>query len=191
MSAGVVKQSFSHGRSKTVVVETKRRRLDAPGNLGAGGPGGPSAAEKRVAFDVRGPATPSRPATPAGEPSPAGGLSEDERRARQRVIEAARAQQTRTAAEREARARAAEAARRREAEVAAPSEEPSPPAPADLSEVASEPGPPETARSAEPTRAAMVQTRTYEPGRERRDDRISTTTYRPERPVGDVAFNQR
>jgi translation initiation factor IF-2 len=30
VSAGTVKQSFSHGRSKTVVVETKRRRVDAP-----------------------------------------------------------------------------------------------------------------------------------------------------------------
>jgi len=31
VSSGMVKQSFSHGRSKTVVVETKRRRMDAPG----------------------------------------------------------------------------------------------------------------------------------------------------------------
>jgi translation initiation factor IF-2 len=30
VSSGTVKQSFSHGRSKTVVVETKRRRVDAP-----------------------------------------------------------------------------------------------------------------------------------------------------------------
>ncbi|HEY9218580.1 MAG TPA: translation initiation factor IF-2 associated domain-containing protein, partial [Phenylobacterium sp.] len=35
VSAGTVKQSFSHGRSKTVVVETKRSRTHAPaaGNL--------------------------------------------------------------------------------------------------------------------------------------------------------------
>src|SRR5579859_6836144 len=70
VSAGVVKQSFSHGRSKTVVVETKRRRPDAPGlTLGV-----PAVAEKRVAFDVRGPA-PKKPAV-AVEPAPAGGLSE-------------------------------------------------------------------------------------------------------------------
>ena len=31
VSTGTVKQSFSHGRSKTVVVETKRRRFDPPG----------------------------------------------------------------------------------------------------------------------------------------------------------------
>ena len=30
VSSGTVRQSFSHGRSKTVVVETKRRRVDAP-----------------------------------------------------------------------------------------------------------------------------------------------------------------
>src|SRR5512143_1241044 len=71
VSAGVVKQSFSHGRSKTVVVETKRRRVDGPGvNLAA-----PTASEKRPAFDVRGPA-PVRPAPP---PADAHGLSDDER----------------------------------------------------------------------------------------------------------------
>jgi len=31
VNAGVVKQSFSHGRSKTVVVETKRVRTHSPG----------------------------------------------------------------------------------------------------------------------------------------------------------------
>src|SRR5665811_2103311 len=30
VSSGTVRQRFSHGRSKTVVVETKRRRVDAP-----------------------------------------------------------------------------------------------------------------------------------------------------------------
>ncbi|MEO8813077.1 MAG: translation initiation factor IF-2, partial [Caulobacteraceae bacterium] len=39
--------------------------------------------------------------------------------------------------------------------------------------------------------APPVQTRSYEPGRERRDERISTTTYRPERPAAGVAYNQR
>ncbi|HEY5289093.1 MAG TPA: translation initiation factor IF-2 associated domain-containing protein, partial [Caulobacteraceae bacterium] len=55
VSSGMVKQSFSHGRSKTVVVETKRRRMDAPGV----GPAAP--VERRGAFEVRGP-TPPRPA---------------------------------------------------------------------------------------------------------------------------------
>ena len=38
---GHVKQSFSHGRSKSVVVEKKRKRVIVPGNGGAGTSGGP------------------------------------------------------------------------------------------------------------------------------------------------------
>ncbi len=199
VSAGVVKQSFSHGRSKTVVVETKRRRLDMPGGLGGvGGLGGPSAAEKRTVFDVRGPAPAGRPATPSpGEAASAGGLSEDERRARQRVIEAARAQQARTQAERESRARAPAVARGQgiESEAATASEAvaEAPTADSEAPPAAEEPRPAESAppSAVEPARPSMVQTRTYEPGRERRDDRISTTTYRPERAGGDIPFNQR
>jgi translation initiation factor IF-2 len=200
VSSGMVKQSFSHGRSKTVVVETKRRRADAPGPSPAG------VAERRGAFEVRG-LTPARPTpgpTPAA-PSPAatGGLSEDERRARQRVIEEARRAQERSAAERAARAPASAPLPSEEA----PSAEP-PPAAAEAPEPAApEPEPvPEPIRAAEPARPARApeparataprptapgQTRTYEPGRERRDDRPTTTTYRPDRPAGGVAFNQR
>ena len=48
VSSGVVKQSFSHGRSKTVVVETKRRRFDTPAvNLAS-----PSAAERKPAARI-------------------------------------------------------------------------------------------------------------------------------------------
>ena len=90
VSSGMVKQSFSHGRTKTVVVETKRRRMDTPGvNL----------AERRPApapLDVKGPPRPAAAPAPGSANRQAGGLSEDERRARQRVIE----QAARTAAER-------------------------------------------------------------------------------------------
>src|SRR5438552_15001832 len=119
VSAGVVKQSFSHGRSKTVVVETKRRRVDAPPGANLAGP---SAAEKRPVFDVRGPA-PQRPAPPLAD---AHGLSEDERLRRQKVAgEFARQQAERAAAE--ARAQA-EAARAREAEAPKPAAPAPPPA---------------------------------------------------------------
>src|SRR5271155_2289112 len=99
LSSGTVKQSFSHGRSKTVVVETKRRRVDAP----PGGLGAPSAAEKRAVLDSTKPreAAPPRPAAPNAQPR--GGtltLSAEELRARQRVLEAARADQERREAER-------------------------------------------------------------------------------------------
>ena len=226
VSAGTVKQSFSHGRSKTVVVETKRARPhSAPsGNLAA-----PSSAEKRTF-------TPA----PSG-PRPSGGgaegnLSAEEMRARQRAIELAREHQARQAAEQRARedraradaaaqaaaqakdaqAKAAEAARA-EAPVEAPKvEAPAPapvaPTPAPVAKVeppapaaeaprpveAPRPAPQAAAprpaerpeRSERPERhdrspSAPGQTRTYEPSRERRDDRPSTTTYRPDRPQGD------
>jgi len=205
VSSGMVKQSFSHGRSKTVVVETKRRRVDAPGVAPA------VVADRRAAFEVRG-APPARPATapPTAPAAPASaaarGLSEDERRARQRVIEEARLAQERAAAERQTSApEPAVAAPSPASEpvvevaepvavvaaVAEPTAQPEPPAPEPVH--AAEP----VRRAPEPARpvaaaarpVASGQTRTYEPSRDRRDDRPSTTTYRPER--SGVAFNQR
>ena len=115
VSSGTVKQSFSHGRTKTVVVETKRARphAQAGGNLAA-----PSNAERR-AYE------PQRPAAPqqgAGRPTPNDGLSAEERAARQRVIEAARARQAQEEADRRAgeeRQRAEDAARAAQAQAQA------------------------------------------------------------------------
>ena len=217
VSAGVVKQSFSHGRSKTVVVETKRRRVDVTGA---------PTVERRPAFEIRPPAPRTPPRGPDAPPTGAaqGSLSEDERRARQRVIELAR-QKQRAAAEGDAPSppatppstppiMATDAPAAEEAVLepaAAPSE-------AVTADVASEPAtaepqtdespaaapPPsaapkaaprpaaESARAADPARAAApAQTRTYEPGRERREERSSTTTYRPERAPSGIAYNQR
>jgi translation initiation factor IF-2 len=241
VSSGMVKQSFSHGRTKTVVVETKRRRVDTP----VVSP--PShTPEKRppAVFDVRGSAQPSAPrsSTPPSEPNPSHGLSEDERRARQRAIELARQQQQdRIAAEREERARdereaaASQPAPREVPAAAAPAAEqtavlPStaaapetpaasalepavtrplvaPPSEAAPPAVKSSPPPRPSAPPQQPlvARTAPVartgdtargpvsagQTRNYEPGRERRDERPSTTTYRPERSTSAVSFNQR
>ena len=99
VSAGTVKQSFSHGRTKTVVVETKRRLGATPGH------------QRPQGFDVARPRTeaapPPRP-TPAPSIGPAGGrLSNEEQEARRRAIELA----TQAQAEK-ARAQAAEQARR-------------------------------------------------------------------------------
>ncbi len=162
VSAGVVKQSFSHGRSKTVVVETKRARTHAPG---AGNLAAPSPAEKRATFEPR------KGGRPAG-PASADGLSSEEAARRQRAVELARQQQERQAAERQARE---EEASKRAAEPAAPAPKAEAPAPAE----------PEAAAEAAARPAAPGQTRTYEPSRDRRDDRPTTTTYRPER------FNRR
>jgi translation initiation factor IF-2 len=129
VSTGTVKQSFSHGRSKTVVVETKRPRIGAPPavNLAA-----PSALEKRPpAFDVRGPQSRG----PQSPPADAHRLSEDERLRRQKVAaEFARQQAERAAAEDRSREAAAAKAREANAQTAAaaPLEAPIPDARAEI-----------------------------------------------------------
>ncbi|WIY69405.1 translation initiation factor IF-2 [Aquidulcibacter paucihalophilus] len=125
VSTGTVRQSFSHGRTKTVVVETKRRAGAVPGH------------QRPQGFDVAArprtdaPAAPQapRPAAPTG---PAGGrLSNEEQEARRRAIELAtqaQAQRAQTAAAEQARrdqaaheqaAAAAQAANAAQAEAAA------------------------------------------------------------------------
>src|SRR5580658_7067376 len=198
VSAGTVKQSFSHGRSKTVVVETKRPRMGAPANLAS-----PSQAERRPAgFDVRGPA-PSNRAPSASAPSgDAHTLSEDEQQRRRQVAaEFARQQAERAAVE--ARSREAAAAQVRTVEAAAEAAAPQPaaveapppevvaaaPAPAPAAEApppveAVERPAPRPSESSASARAAVLpgQTRTYDPNTARRDDRERTTTYRPDLP---------
>ncbi|MCH2076717.1 MAG: translation initiation factor IF-2 [Rhodobacteraceae bacterium] len=93
---GNVKQSFSHGRTKNVVVETKRKRVVVPK------PGTP-----------KGSAT----AAPAGDPTrrPAG-ISDAEMERRMKALQAAKAREAEDAAKRKAdeEARAADRQRRRE-----------------------------------------------------------------------------
>jgi translation initiation factor IF-2 len=112
VSTGTVRQSFSHGRSKTVVVETKRRRTET---------GGPLVAEKHPAFDIKPrprPETPAAAAAPAREAQLPGGLSAEEMESRRRAIELARHEQERRDAETAER----EAAQRTAEEVFAPAE---------------------------------------------------------------------
>ncbi len=91
---GNVKQSFSHGRTKNVVVETKRKRVVVPKPGGAKPSGG----------------------TPAGDPSrrPAG-ISDAEMQRRLKALQAAKARESEEAAQREAeeKARTEERERRR------------------------------------------------------------------------------
>ena len=95
--SGSVKQSFSHGRTKNVVVETKRKRVLVP-KPGAAKPG---AAQSGVA---------------GGDPSkrPAG-ISEAELERRMKALAQAKAREAEEAAQREAqeKARAEERERRR------------------------------------------------------------------------------
>jgi translation initiation factor IF-2 len=201
VSAGTVKQSFSHGRSKTVVVETKRRRVD-------GAPSGPAPApvqaERRPAPEAARPQEP-RPPRPQQPLQSNLNLSAEEMRARQRVVEAARAEQERQVAERkaldDARRAEEEATRRAAAEARAAdaalqaSTAPSPladtaapapvkaeaPAPAPAAVAAPAPAPVAVQsppyRAPDPIRAAPTR-----PGEPRRDDRQATTTYRSDAP---------
>ncbi|WP_421730256.1 translation initiation factor IF-2 [Brevundimonas sp.] len=115
VSTGTVRQSFSHGRTKTVVVETKRR------------PGAPVGGHQRPqGFDVArprpetsAPAQAPRPLAP--RPQPAGGsLSNEEQEARRRAIElATKAQADRAAAQAAEQARRDAAAREQAAATAA------------------------------------------------------------------------
>ncbi|MBE7219807.1 MAG: IF-2-associated domain-containing protein, partial [Caulobacteraceae bacterium] len=67
VEAGVVKQSFSHGRTKTVVVETKRSRQIAPAKPPARESAAPAVAKPPVA---KAPAAPAKaPAAPAKTPA--------------------------------------------------------------------------------------------------------------------------
>ena len=72
---GVVRQSFSHGRSKAVVVEKVRSRRPGEGKAEAA-PAAPVATPRRVGVVARGPApapTPPAPTTPAAPaPKPSG-----------------------------------------------------------------------------------------------------------------------
>ena len=64
---GVVRQSFSHGRSKQVVVEVKKRRTGAEGKPEAAAPAAPAApAAKRPRPQRRRPRPPRRLPHPAG-----------------------------------------------------------------------------------------------------------------------------
>jgi len=108
---GAVKQSFSHGRSKTVVVETKRRRVMTPPK-----PAEAKAPAKKVVKKAAAPAKPTaKPAPKKPSPKPASRsgsgsgavlrtLSEDEKNARAAaLLEARKTQAVRQKAEAAAR----------------------------------------------------------------------------------------
>ena len=120
VDAGSVRQSFSHGRSKTVQVEVVKKRVMTP-------PGKPQPGAAPSGPQARGPAAPGRatgPSPQGGRPTAPGGrpLTQAELAMRQRVLEEnrrAEAQREREARERQAlmvRSAAEEAARKAEEE---------------------------------------------------------------------------
>jgi len=149
VSTGTVKQSFSHGRSKTVVVETKRRP-------GAGGP------QRPQGFDVARPQSTAQAPRPQGQrPQPAGwALSAEEQEARRRAIALATQANAAKADAAAAAKAAAEAARAEAAKLAAAAPQPAKPAPKPAAPVAATPTPapaapaPTTAATPAPAAAA-------------------------------------
>ncbi|MBV9251810.1 MAG: translation initiation factor IF-2 [Acetobacteraceae bacterium] len=120
VNAGSVRQSFSHGRSKVVQVEVRKKRdpVGAPGSHATGASAGGTAAPA-----ARGPSPAGKPAAGAGR-----ALTQTELKARQRAL----VEQQRESARREAERReqekisilsAAEEARRREEEARKAAEE--------------------------------------------------------------------
>ncbi|PHP69043.1 translation initiation factor IF-2 [Zhengella mangrovi] len=112
---GVVRQNFSHGRSKAVVVETKKRKFSRPDEKPA------AEVKKPAAPAAAAPAPAPRPAPSAPRPAPrpvqtsaASDLSNHEMDARRRALEEAKAREAedRAKAEEEARRLAEEDARR-------------------------------------------------------------------------------
>src|SRR6202044_2424442 len=65
VDAGSVRQTFSHGRSKVVQVEVRKKRTGAPATP-ASAAGAPSATPGNVAVTSRGGAPAARPAPGAG-----------------------------------------------------------------------------------------------------------------------------
>ncbi len=88
LSQGTVKQSFSHGRSKSVVVETRKRRITRPGDTPPAAP-----AAKKAATPEKPKPQEKAPAAEQKEVSAPSGLSKSELEARTRALEEAKARE--------------------------------------------------------------------------------------------------
>src|SRR5271165_5226759 len=91
---GTVRQSFSHGRSKAVVVEKVKRRILTPAEAAAAArpaPAAPAAAPPQVAPGVAARLAPVAPTKPTAPPPPKTGvvlptLTAEQREARARAL---------------------------------------------------------------------------------------------------------
>ena len=96
--SGQVKQSFSHGRTHNVVVETKRKRVVVPGKSGAAAGGARSGSSSVGSGD------------PSKRPA---GISDAEMERRLAALKAAKAREVEEALQREAEEKAREEERER------------------------------------------------------------------------------
>ena len=173
VETGKVKQSFSHGRSNTVVVEVKRRRVIGPGGAPEATPAAPLPPEPPVQQQAPEAPRPAPPRAPAGE-TPQERQARMLREAEDQRMHSLEDQRRREESERqraaEEEARRAEEKRAAEAKAAeapapAPTPEPAPapqaaaepepaPAPAPAPEVKAEPAPVAAAPAPAPQPAA-------------------------------------
>ncbi len=172
VETGKVKQSFSHGRSNTVVVEVKRRRVLGP----QGAPidestPAPAAAPEAPAAQAPRAAAPQQAQRPAAQPprKPMDNLSPQERQAkllreaeeqRMQALEESRRRDDRLRAEAQEEERRRIEARAEAAAAPTPAPEPTPapaPAPEPKPEVAAEAPAPAPAPTPEPTPAPAPQ----------------------------------
>lgn len=112
ISQGTVRQNFSHGRTKSVVVETRKRRITKPGDA----PAASEAAPKEIKTEAPAPVAP----TPKlAVEMPASNLSKNELEARTRALEEAKARESldREQAEADEKRRAEEDSQRAETKV--------------------------------------------------------------------------
>ena len=115
---GVVRQSFSHGRTKAVVVEKVKRRTLGPAEVKAE-PADARAGARRPAGKAAAPAATAAPATVVPAPKPSGvvlrALSDEELNRRAHALDDARLREAeeRRVAEEEARRRADRESRER------------------------------------------------------------------------------
>ena len=112
ISQGTVRQNFSHGRTKSVVVETRKRRITKPGDA----PAASEVVSKETKTEAPAPVVPTP--KPAVE-MPASNLSKNELEARTRALEEAKARESvdREKAEADDKRRAEEDAKRAESKV--------------------------------------------------------------------------
>ncbi|HTV31789.1 MAG TPA: translation initiation factor IF-2 [Methylocella sp.] len=124
IEAGIVRQSFSHGRSKAVVVEKVKRRAIGPGEMHAPAPTTPPPTATPAVTAKPRPPQPAHPSQ-SSQRAPSGvilrTLTEEERDARSRALSDAREReiQERKRAEEEAKLREEREAREREERAAA------------------------------------------------------------------------
>ena len=109
LEQGTVRQNFSHGRTKSVVVETKKRKFSLPGDKPE--PVAPSVFTPKPAAAAPAPAVQEAPKAPPPQPERSGmvlnELSRGEMEARRRALEGSKAREV------EDRQRAQEESKRR------------------------------------------------------------------------------